>query len=104
LSRRVEAVAEAAQGGHGRQGTVGDVLILGSITELSPKRGHRYVKGLRRAVPVLVPHLAHQILSTYSGTGVGSKRSEQIKLLRPERQLKAVEVTPSRGEIDAEGS
>ena len=78
------------------------MLILGCVAELSAERRHRDIKCFGRAVPVLVPHLAHELISAHSRARVRGERSEQIELLRSQCHLVIVEVAPSGCEVDGE--
>ena len=82
ISGWIEAVTIAAESSNGRQGEIGNVLILGGVAELSTERRHRDIECFGRAVPVLVPHLAHELISADSRARVGGEHREQIELLR----------------------
>ena len=78
------------------------MLLLRGVAELSAERRHRDIECFGRAVPVLVPHLAHELISAHSRARVRSERREQIELLRSQCHLVIVEVAPSGCEVDGE--
>src|SRR5215218_4658117 len=64
---------------------------IADIAQLAPHRGHVRVEGPRRTPPVLVPHVAHDLLAPHRLAPVQPQVRQQVELLRAHRGLDAVD-------------
>src|SRR3954470_22682173 len=89
----LESEPDAAHGGD-------EPRLPGVVAELAAQPRHVHVEGLGGAVPVRVPHLAHDLLARDDAAGLAYQQPEQVELLGRQVQLDVVQEGPPRLDVD----